>query len=291
MKADMTTRELLRLQRDERTLCEVYRRLAGSERDPFRRRVLLGLMLDEQRHYAVLKGRTGRETLPHRSRVWAYGWLARMLGPTFVVRQMKTCEKRSAERYARYAGDETFRRIVREERRHEEQLVRLAEASPLSYIGSVVLGLNDALVEFTGALSGFTLALDNTRLVALTGGITGIAAALSMAASEYLSTRSGKSGQKCPLRAALYTGSAYIVTVTILIIPYLVCADAVAALCIMLLAALLVIALFNYYYAVIRCESFRRRFFEMAFISFGIAAISFMIGYLLKFFAGVDLFF
>ena len=60
----------------------------------------------------------------------------------------------------------------------------------LEYMGSVVLGLNDALVEFTGALAGFTLALSDSRLIALTGSITGIAAALSMASSEYLSTKS-----------------------------------------------------------------------------------------------------
>ena len=50
----------------------------------------------------------------------------------------------------------------------------------LEYMGSVVLGLNDALVEFTGALAGFTLALSDSRLTALTGSITGIAAALSI---------------------------------------------------------------------------------------------------------------
>lgn len=91
----------------------------------------------------------------------------------------------------------------------------------LSYMSSVVLGLNDALVEFTGALAGFTLALNEPRLVALTGSITGVAAALSMAASEYLSTKSDATGEKHPLRAALCTGTAYLVTVAILIIPYL----------------------------------------------------------------------
>ena len=53
----------------------------------------------------------------------------------------------------------------------------------------VVLGLNDALVELTGVLAGLTLALRETRLIAMAGLITGIAASLSMAASEYLSTK------------------------------------------------------------------------------------------------------
>jgi VIT1/CCC1 family predicted Fe2+/Mn2+ transporter len=96
----------------------------------------------------------------------------------------------------------------------------LLDEELLRYAGSIVLGLNDALVELTGALAGFTLALQNTRLIALTGLITGVAAALSMAASEYLSTRS-EGGGRSPLRASLYTGTAYIITVFLLILPYL----------------------------------------------------------------------
>lgn len=125
--------------------------------------------------------------------------------------------------------------------------------------------------------------------MALTGSITGVAAALSMAASEYLSTKSDATGEKHPLRAALCTGTAYLVTVAILIIPYLLFSNAVMALSVMLLAALTVIALFNYYYAVVRSESFRQRFFEMALLSFGIAGISFLIGYGLKYFTGIEM--
>ncbi len=78
-------------------------------------------------------------------------------------------------------------------------------------------------------------------------------------------------------------------TVAILIIPYLLFSNAVMALSVMLLAALTVIALFNYYYAVVRSESFRQRFFEMALLSFGIAGISFLIGYGLKYFTGIEM--
>lgn len=54
-------------------------------------------------------------------------------------------------------------------------------------------------------------------------------------------------------------------TVAILIIPYLLFSNAVTALSVMLLAALTVIALFNYYYAVVRSESFRQRFLKWRF--------------------------
>lgn len=120
----------------------------------------------------------------------------------------------------------------------------------LQYMGSVVLGLNDALVEFTGALAGFTLALNDTKLIALTGSITGIAAALSMASSEYLSTKSEKTHNKRPVKAAIYTGIAYIITVVALVGPFILLSSPVLALCIMLVMALLIIAFFNYYYAI-----------------------------------------
>ena len=196
------TKNLLTLQRDETTLCEVYRRLAGLEKDPVRRRTLLRIMQDERRHCEVLRSRTGRTVTPDPKRVLWYVGMVRVLGRAFVVRQMEQCEKGTAASYSRYPEREEFVRIASEERRHGEELTTLAGGMRLCYISSVVLGLNDALVEFTGALAGFTLALNEPRLVALTGGITGIAAALSMAASEYLATKSEKGREKHPLRAA-----------------------------------------------------------------------------------------
>ena len=280
--------DLLRLQRDETTACELYRRLAGRAEDAADRRTLLRIVADERRHCRVLSDRTGREMVPDSRRVLWYMCLVRLLGTAFVVRRMERCERTAAARYALYADGREFARIVSEELRHGEALTGLAGRIRLCYISSVILGLNDALVEFTGALAGFTLALDEPRLVALTGGITGIAAALSMAASEYLATKSERSPAKRPLRAAACTGVTYLLTVAVLIAPYLIFANPFWALGVMLLAALSIIALFNYYYAVVHCESFRRRFSEMAAISFGIAAVSFGIGYLLRRFTGLS---
>ena len=58
-----------------------------------------------------------------------------------------------------------------------------------TYLGSIVLGLNDALIEQTGAIAGMTFAFQNTRVVSIAAIITGLAAALSMAVSEYLSQK------------------------------------------------------------------------------------------------------
>ena len=162
---------------------------------------------------------------------------------------------------------------MRDESIHEKRLLNLIDEDRLRYTGSIVLGLNDALVELTGALAGLTFALQDTKRIAFAGFITGIAASLSMAASEYLSARTDE-GPKSALRASAYTGTAYVITVIFLITPYLIFSNYFVCLAFTLVNALLVILLFNYYISVARDLPFRRRFFEMAAISLGVAAFT-----------------
>lgn len=171
---------------------------------------------------------------------------------------------------------------------HGEKLMAVLNRGLLPYVGSIVLGLNDALVELTGAVAGLTLALHNTHMIAMSGLITGFAAALSMAASEYLSTRS-EGSQRQPLKASLYTGISYILTVAILILPYLLMNNYFICLAISLTAAVLIIAGFNYYMSVVKNEPFRSRFWEMTLMSFGVAALSFGIGALMRNFLGFQI--
>ncbi len=139
-------------------------------------------------------------------------------------------------------------------------------------------------MELTGALAGLTLALAETRVVAVVGLITGIAASLSMAASEYLSSRSeGVSGSgKNPLTAASFTGLAYVLTVIILILPFLLVTNVYLALGLTLTAAVLIIALFTGYISVAKDLAFWPRFLEMALISLGVASISFVLGWVVR---------
>lgn len=289
MKLDENSRQaLLRFQRNEITEYLVYTRLAALEKNPANREILQQIATEEKQHYEVLRGYTGEDTAPDPLRLLKYKWIARMLGLTFAIKLMEQGEHRMKNDYAAYPDDPGLMQMAHEENEHEEELISLINEERLSYMGSVVLGLNDALVEFTGALAGFTLALSDSRLIALTGSITGIAAALSMASSEYLSTKSEGDGSKRPVKAALYTGIAYLFTVAALVAPFIFLSNVLAALGVMLGAALVIIALFNYYYAVARSESFRKRFGEMAILSFSVAAVSFLIGYALKAFTGIE---
>ena len=179
--------------------------------------------------------------------------------------------------------------IRRQEVEHEEALLAMLDEERLQYVGSMVLGLNDALVELTGSLAGFAFALQNTRLIALSGLIVGISATFSMASSEFLAARS--EGRSDALKSCSYTGIAYLLTVVALILPYLLFAPGqyMAALICMLAVVILIIAGFTYYTSVAQGEPFKSRFGEMAIISITVAVLSFVVGVLAKKFLGVDL--
>lgn len=289
-KIDPALREkLLVYQRDEITEHQIYGKLAEVDKSPENRQVLERISADEKRHYDLWAAYTGQDVEPNQGQVRKYYWISRILGFTFGLKLMERGEADAQDNYAELRGViPEIDAVIDDEDRHEHELINLLDEERLAYAGSVVLGLNDALVELTGALAGFTLALQNARLIAVTGLITGIAAALSMAASEYLSTKADTDERKDPIRASLYTGGAYLVTVFILIMPYLLLSNYYISLAITLTFAVLIIAAFNYYISVAKDLNFKRQFLEMAVVSLGVAAFSFLIGFVLRTFIGVD---
>ena len=179
--------------------------------------------------------------------------------------------------------------IIAQEKEHETSLINMLDEERLQYVGSMVLGLNDALVELTGSLAGFVFALQNNRLIALSGLIVGISATFSMASSEFLSARS--EGRNDALKSCTYTGIAYLITVVLLIAPYLLLGPTqyIPALICMLAVVVLIIAGFTYYTSVAQDQPFKGRFLEMAVISISVAVLSFIVGILAKKFLGIDL--
>ena len=122
---------------------------------------------------------------PEAWKVFKYRWLARILGFTFAVKLMERGEENAQEEYQLLASEVEESILIRQqEEEHEKALLEILEEERLQYVGSMVLGLNDALVELTGSLAGFTFAMQNTRLIALSGLIMGISATFSMASSE-----------------------------------------------------------------------------------------------------------
>ena len=282
-------KKILPLQRSEITEHHIYTKIAAATPEPGNRDVLTRIAAQELEHYGIWKRYTKQEVAPDRKRIWYYYLVARIFGMTFAIKLMEGIEHRAQ------SVDQSFIDLIPEmpqilvnERAHEQDLIALIDEERLKYIGSVVLGLNDALIEFTGTLAGLTFALQNTRIIAMAGLITGVAASLSMGASEYLSQRSD-GRQTDPLKASLYTGATYILTVVLLILPYLLLQSLYGALALTLAGAVLVILLFTFYISVAKDLPFWRRFAEMAAICLGIAAISFVIGLVIRLFLNVNI--
>ena len=279
---------LLTLQQAEITEHEIYRRIGEVTPDPHNNEVLARIATQEYEHYLIWKNYTGRDIAPVRLRVWYYYLMARILGITFAIKLMEGIEKRAQGTYHEIGMViPEVKEIVAHEEAHERELIGLLDEERLRYVGSVVLGLNDALVEFTGTLAGLTFALQNSQVIAMAGLITGIAASLSMGASEYLSQKSDE-GSENALKAAFYTGITYIITVVLLVLPFLFLSNPYFALPITLASAILVIFLFTFYISIAKDLPFVRRFLEMAAISMGIAAISFVIGLIIRVVLHVD---
>ncbi|HOP63681.1 MAG TPA: VIT1/CCC1 transporter family protein [Spirochaetota bacterium] len=279
--------ELKRAQRNEITEHHIYLRLASAIKDRKNSEVLSKIGNDELKHYEVWKKYTGVDVKPSRWKIFIFFWIARIFGLTFGIKLMENGEEEAQLNYnaiSDYVKD--AKQIAKDEDAHEKQLIALIEEERLDYVGSIVLGLNDALVELTGALAGLTFALQNTRLIALAGLITGIAASFSMAASEYLSQKSDENENA--LKSSIYTGMAYIITVILLILPYLLISHFMLCLAATLTIAILIIFFFNYYISVAKDLNFKARFFEMAFISLGVSAITFLIGVVIRQFLGIE---
>jgi VIT1/CCC1 family predicted Fe2+/Mn2+ transporter len=279
---------LLGYQKNEITEYVIYTKLSRVSKSMENRRVLERIAGEELRHYGVWKTYTGQDVKPDRWQIWKYVFISSVFGLTFGIRLMERGENDAHTRYGEL-GDRVAEaeQIAKDESDHEHALIELIDEDWMHYVGSIVLGLNDALVELTGALAGLSFALQNTRLIAMTGAITGFAAALSMAASEYLSIKA-EGGKRSPRKAALYTGLAYVLTVIILILPFLLLQSYSISLLLTLLLGCVIIALFNFYLSVARALPFRTRFLEMAGLSLGVAAVSFVVGLLLRGWLGVD---
>ena len=279
-----------KMQQGELTESVIYEKIAAFAKGEENKKTLLRLATEEKAHYEIWKKYSGLEMKPQMAKVRWYTFIARTLGFTFAVKLMERGESNAQEEYRLLAEEvEESIHIRQQEEEHEAALLGMLDEETLQYVGSMVLGLNDALVELTGSLAGFAFALQNNKLIALSGLIVGISATFSMASSEFLAARS--EGRSDALKSCSYTGIAYLITVVLLIAPYLLLGSTqyIAALICMLAVVVLIIAGFTFYTSVAQDQPFGSRFLEMAGISISVAVVSFVVGILAKQFLGVDL--
>lgn len=287
---DITLKKIEKFQTDEATAYALYSKIAKQQKNKKNCQVLTAFAQEEKSHSEFFEQYTGKKGEPKKFKVWWYSLLTFIFGYTFSIKTMEKNEEFTISDYRSLIPViPDIEQIIHDEEKHEQILIDMIDEERLKYVGSMVLGLNDALVELTGTIAGLTFALQNTRLVALSGIVTGISATLSMAASNYLAESA--EGSQDPLKSSIYTGVAYLITVVLMVLPYLILPNEqfFLAFIIMLTIVIVIIFLFNYYISVAKSQSFKKNFFTMAIISLSVALIAFVIGIIAKNLLGVDI--
>jgi len=275
--AENTRQMILEFQKNEITEHFIYKYLSKKAQGK-NKKILEKIGQDELKHYEEWKKYTGKDVEPDRLKIWKFIFLSKLFGITFSIKLMENGEKIAETSYKSVVAEfPESKEILSDEEVHEKMLVNMIEEEKVGYISSMVLGLNDALVEITGTLAGLTFALRNATTIGVAGLITGSAASLSMAASEYLSQRAEK-GNKNPLKAALYTFIAYLTVVFALVIPYFVLHRYLPAFFLSVSMGVVVIAVFSIFVSVVQERTFRGSFSEMFLITFSVGVVSFVIG-------------
>ena len=268
---------ILEFQRNEITEHFIYQYLSKKAKGK-NRKILEKIGQDELKHYNEWKKYTVKDVKPDKLKIWKFIFLSKIFGITFSIKLMENGEKIAETSYSSIVVEfPEAKSILNDEEIHEKMLVNMIQEEKVGYISSMVLGLNDALVEITGTLAGLTFALRNATTIGVAGLITGSAASLSMAASEYLSQRAEK-GNKNPLKAALYTFIAYLTVVFVLVIPYFVLHHYLPAFFLSISMGVIVIAIFSIFVSVVQDRSFKGSFAEMFLITLSVGVISFAIG-------------
>ena len=155
-----TRQQLIKAQRNEITEYHIYRRLAKASKDEANQKVLNRIAEDEKAHYKIWLGYTDKEVNPSNWDIQRYYWISRIFGLTFGLKLMEQGEEKAQINYESMAAEiPEATAVAAEEDQHEKELLGLIREDRLEYIGSIVLGLNDALVEILGTLAGLTFAL------------------------------------------------------------------------------------------------------------------------------------
>ncbi len=285
--------------REELFAYRLYSALARRFPDGASRELMNELARQEKSHVDFWLGVTGGDERRIAIPKLKYSLLvlaSRFLGPAFTIRWLERGEDKAIEAYRGLLESGQLnpvqqvqvRKMLDEEQEHEQVLEQGIEDERRLYLGAAVLGLNDALVELTGGLTGLVSSIRDPRLIGFASLVVGIAASMSMAASNFLSVDIGEASALKPGKAATYTGTAYIFVVVGLVLPFFLLGDRHVALGISWASAILIIAAFSFYSAVMQGVSFFRRFGLMMAFGIGVAVISFFIGRALGAMIGIE---
>ena len=134
-----------KMQQSEMDESVIYKNIAAFAKGKENRRTLLRLAKEELAHCRIWKAYTGEDRKPNKGKVLFYTLIARIFGFTFAVKLMERGEGNAQEAYARLAQEVPESMDIRQqEEEHEQALLEMLDEERLQYVGSMVLGLNDA---------------------------------------------------------------------------------------------------------------------------------------------------
>lgn len=156
------------MQQNELTEYHIYTKVASFVKNPENKATLLKIANEEHRHCQIWETFTKEQVQPVQWKIW---WIYPAFGDIWLYFCLEADGGQrgpdAANNYEDIAAEiPQAQKIAEDEDRHEQQLLAILDEERLQYVGSMVLGLNDALVELTGTLAGLTLALQNTKLIA-----------------------------------------------------------------------------------------------------------------------------
>lgn len=280
----MEARETLyRVCRDEYEAHHLYRALARTPMLNQRLREMFERAAnDELRHYRFWSRIVGdcRSRLSM-VKVFLYRVLLLLFGVTITLKVVESMEVDASRIYgdivrARPELKDYVNRIIEDEKSHEEQFISSLDEGRVRYLGSITLGISDALIELTGIYTGSLGAFENTVNAGLTGLLAGIAASISMGIASY--SQAKHEALKNPRISALYTSVAYIVVVLLLALPYFILNSIATAFIAMMLLAMAIVAYMTFYTAVLHSKKFLREFAESVVLILGVSLLLYILG-------------
>ncbi|MGA3020530.1 MAG: VIT1/CCC1 family protein [Candidatus Micrarchaeales archaeon] len=305
----MIEREFLK---DEIRDTGIYSSLSKRESDPEIRRLLKKLSEMEKKHAriwrTILEGQGERSDEPKfiNLRTIAMLIIRRVFGIALVVKFLEGSERDGLAAYRKAIQKLSLgpkernytREIIKDEEGHQKAFAKQVDKykGDLRYTQSIILGLNDGLVEILAVVAGIATVATTGFIVVIMGMIAGISGTLSMAGGVYLSSKSEKLVEKdtgmkdkqkiLPMREAYYTGICYFAGALLAVLPFIFGLSGIGGvlLSIILVSAALIVA--SAVIAIISGTSIRRRSLEMLAISLGAAFITILFGIFAKTYFG-----
>lgn len=300
---------------DELRDYHLYKELAEREKDKTLKSVLENMIKTEKKHMDLWAEAAGIEK-PYKKRpsgislfkLYLYLGARRTLGLPFTLTLLSRNELNNLNRYenltkGREVSDKDrvrFLSITSDERKNAVKIRSILDnyGGNLNNIRSIMLGLNDGLVEVLAAVSGIAVIANSPLVVALSGMIIGISGTLSMAGGVYISSKSHglissdkteSDSSTSPNKQALYTGVFYLGGAISVVLPFIFGMSGFEGIAASLIISCAILVFASTAVAILSSTSITKRISETILISLGAVAITVALGALLRFYFGISI--